>query len=181
MPTESAAMEMRPPSRIRRLSTNPSPCLPQQLRFGHAAIGEDHFAGGAGAHAELVFLLADLKPGRAFFQNERGNSVRRCAAIRHRHGDANVGDVRVGGEGLAAVEHPASRRRARPWCACRRRRSRLPARSATSSRSIRRRRASECTCCAARRSPRDKYDWCRAKCAPPRSARPKDRRARAPR
>ena len=39
--------------------------LAEQLRFGQAAIGEDDFAGGAGAHAQLVFLLAGAKAGRA--------------------------------------------------------------------------------------------------------------------
>ena len=86
MPMESAAMEMRPPSRIRRLSTKPSPRLPQQLRRRQAAIVEDHFAGGAGAQPELVFLLAGAETGRAFFDDERRDAVLRGGAIGHRHG-----------------------------------------------------------------------------------------------
>ena len=51
--------------------------LAEQLRCGQAAIGEDHFAGGAGAHAQLVFLLADAKSGRALLENESRDAVLR--------------------------------------------------------------------------------------------------------
>ncbi len=40
--------------------------LAEQLRLRDAAIGEDHFAGGAGAEAEFVFLFAGAKTGRVF-------------------------------------------------------------------------------------------------------------------
>src|SRR5580700_3520228 len=82
--------------------------LAQQLRFGHTAIGEYHFTGGAGAHAELVFLLAELKTGNAFFKDERGNAVVGRGAVRDRHGHANVRVAGIGGEHFAAVDHPAS-------------------------------------------------------------------------
>ncbi len=51
--------------------------LAQQLGGGQAAVFEDHFAGGAGAHAELVFLLAGAEAGRALFDNEGGDAVLR--------------------------------------------------------------------------------------------------------
>ena len=111
--------------------------LAEQLLLGQAAVFEDHLAGGAGAQAELVFLLAGAETGRALFDDEGGDAVLRGGAIGDRHGDADVGVVRVGGEGLGAVEHPAAvfehglRARARGVA------TRLRARSATSSRSTR--------------------------------------------
>ena len=56
---------------------------------------------------ELVFLLAGAKTGRVFLENEGGDAVLRGGAVGHRHADANIGVVRVGGERLRAVEHPA--------------------------------------------------------------------------
>ncbi len=97
----------------------------QQLGSGKAAVFEDHFAGGAGAQAELVFLLAGAEPGRALFDDEGGDAMLRGGAVGDRHGDADVGVVRVGGESLGAVEHPAFVFADWPWCACRRRRTRL--------------------------------------------------------
>jgi hypothetical protein len=82
MPMDSAAMEMRPPSRMRRLSTKPSPRFAEQLRRGRRQFGEDHFAGGAGAHAELVFLLAGRKPGMPFSRMKAEMPC--CAAARGR-------------------------------------------------------------------------------------------------
>ena len=101
-------MEMRPPSRMRRLSTKPSPGLPSSCDGGSAAIREDHFAGGAGAHAQLVFFLADAETRRVLFQNEGGNAVLRRRPVGDRHGDADIRIVRIGGERLAAVEHPVA-------------------------------------------------------------------------
>ena len=71
-----------------------------------AAVFEDDFAGGAGAQAELVFLLAAAEAGGAFFDGEGGDAVLRGGAIGDRHGHAEIGVVGVGGEGLRPVEHP---------------------------------------------------------------------------
>ncbi len=70
--------------------------LPAQLRTRQAAIAEQNFARGRAAHPQLVFLLPDLESRRAFFQDERRNSVRRCRAVRHGHRHAHVRDVSVG-------------------------------------------------------------------------------------
>src|SRR5882762_3928501 len=102
MPSARAAMEMRPPSSVLRLSTKPSP-----PSCSASAILKDHFAGGAGTQAELVFFFAGAEAGRAFFDDERGDTVLRRAAIGDRHGHADVGIVRVGGERLRAVQDPA--------------------------------------------------------------------------
>ena len=145
----------RAPSGCRRSlrSRLPSSCVRRQ-----AAVLEDHFAGGAGAQAQLVLLLAGAEAGRALVHDEGRDAVLRGGAIGDRHGHADVGVVRVGGEGLGAVEHPVAVFAARPWCACRRRPNRLRARSATSSRAIRPMPAWECTCGAARRCPSYKCD-----------------------
>ena len=83
-PTASAAMEMRPPSRIRRLSTKPSPGLPSNCDSGKAAIGEDDFARGAGAHAELIFLFADAKSRRSFSRmNADMPCCEACLSVTH--------------------------------------------------------------------------------------------------
>ncbi len=79
----------------------------EHLRIREPAIGEQHLAGGAGAHAQLVFLLADSESRKALFEDEGRDAVMRRGAIRYCHGDAYVGILRVGGECLAAVQHPA--------------------------------------------------------------------------
>src|ERR1700722_20363612 len=75
----------------------------EQLRFRHPAICEDDLASSAGAHAELVFLLAVLKTRYALLKNERGNSVLRCGPFGNRHRDADAGVTGVGSEHLAPV------------------------------------------------------------------------------
>ncbi len=97
---------MRPPSRMRRLSTNPSPGFPSRLPGGHPAILEDHLAGVAGPHAELVFFPADAKTRRAFVDDKRRDAVMRRRPVRHRHRHADFGAVGVGGKRLRAVQHP---------------------------------------------------------------------------
>ncbi len=99
--------------------------LSQHLRRGQPAIGEQHFAGRARAHAHLVFFLADAKPGQSLFENERRNAVMRRTAIRHRHRNAHVGVLRVGRECLPAVQHPAVAVSHRTRARTRRIRSRL--------------------------------------------------------
>ena len=173
MPSASAAMEIRPPSRICRLLTKPSPSLAQQIFLGHAAIGEHDFGSVAGAHAELVFFFAGAKAGRSLFDDEGGDAVGTFALVGDGHGHADVGIVAVGGEGFRAVDHPAEPVRPAPRdisrrCACRRRRSRLRARSATSSRAFCPARAARRISAAAPRCRICRCGWCRANCAPPR-------------
>src|ERR1035437_5808297 len=75
--------------------------------FGReTAVFEDDLAGGAGAQAELVLLLAAAEAGVAFFDGEGGDAVLRGGAIGDRHGHAEIGEVGVGGERLRPVEHP---------------------------------------------------------------------------
>ena len=99
---------MRPPSRICRLLMKPSPSLPKQIFGRHAAIGEDHFARVACAQAQLVFLFAGTKSGRALLYDKRGNPVLFFRRIGDGHGHAHIGVVAVGRECLRAVDHPAA-------------------------------------------------------------------------
>ena len=85
----------------------PLAALTEQLRFREAAIGEHDFAGSAGAHSELVLLLADAEAGHSLFEDERGDAMLRRAAIGNRHGDADIGVLGIGSEDLAAVQYPA--------------------------------------------------------------------------
>ena len=82
--------------------------LAQKLRLRQPAVVENHFAGGAGAQAELVLLLAGAKSGRAFLDDECGDAMLRGRSVGHRHGHADIRVVRVGGECLRAVQHPAA-------------------------------------------------------------------------
>ena len=124
-------MEMRPPSRIFRLSDEAFAFRAEQICCGHVAIGEDNFGRVAGAHAELIFFFAGAKTGRALFEDEGADAVGFLGFVGDGHGHADVGVVAVGGEGFRAVEDPVDRPGARRWCACRQRRSRLRVRSAT--------------------------------------------------
>ena len=84
----------------------PSPSAPSEILSGHAAVGENHFRGVAGAQAELVFFLAGLESGRSLFDDEGADAVRAFGFVGHRHHHGNVGIVAVGGEGLRAVDDP---------------------------------------------------------------------------
>src|SRR5581483_7871663 len=81
------------------------------------AFREEHFAGGAGAHAQFVFLLAYTKPGRSLLQDESRNTMRRRRTVSNSHGHADIGVMRVSGKRFAAVKNPLaaleSRNRAR--------------------------------------------------------------------
>ena len=99
---------MRPPSRICRLLTNPSPSLPSRFSAGDLAIGENHFAGVAGAQAQLVFFFAGLESRRSLLDDERGNSVALFRWIGDGHAHADVGVMAVGGESFRAVDEPAA-------------------------------------------------------------------------
>ena len=93
--------------------------LTQQLRGWEVAIGKQHFAGSAGPHAQLIFLFAHPETGRSFFKNERRNSMLRGGPVGHGHGYTDIGILRVGGEGLPAVENPFIVFQRRPCCVCR--------------------------------------------------------------
>ena len=106
MPSASAAMEMRPPSRIFKLPMKPSPSSPRRFSSGNAAIGENDFGSVAGAQAELVFFFAGLEAGSSLFDDERADAVRVLGFVGDRHGHADVGVVAIGGEGFRAVDDP---------------------------------------------------------------------------
>src|ERR1017187_7053868 len=76
--------------------------LTQELLRRQAAIFENHFAGGAGAQPQLVFLFAQTEPRRAFVHDKSGNAVLGGGAVGDGHGHANVGVVRVGEIGRAS-------------------------------------------------------------------------------
>mgnify|MGYP003693618555 CR=1 FL=1 len=100
MPMASAAMEMRPPSSTFRLCDEALVQFADEAARCRGGSFEDDFAGGAGAQAELVFLLAAAESGRVLFDGEGRDAVLRGGAIGDRHGHAEVGVVSVGGERL---------------------------------------------------------------------------------
>ena len=55
--------------------------LAQHVLFGHAAVFENQFAGGRGADAELVFLLADGESGEIFLDQKCGDAFVSGAGI----------------------------------------------------------------------------------------------------
>ena len=101
-------MEIRPPSRICRLLTNPSPSLPEQIFRRDFAIGEDHFAGVAGAQSELIFFFPGLEAGSALFDDERRDAVAFLCGVGDRHTHADVRVMAIGGEGFRAVDDPGA-------------------------------------------------------------------------
>src|SRR5580704_5712610 len=66
MPTDSAAMDMRPPSRMRRLSMNPSPSLPQSWEFGRRQLVQITSPVGEQRIPSLFSFLPVRKPGVPF-------------------------------------------------------------------------------------------------------------------
>ena len=106
MPSENAAMPMRPRSRIRSVSMKPSPCVAEQVLGGNAAVLEHQLDGVGGAHAELVFLLAGAEPRRALLDDERRDAPLGLRLVGHRHDHGDVAGGAVGDELLGAVEHP---------------------------------------------------------------------------
>ena len=106
MPMERAAMEMRPPSRDLEAIDKTVIGGAEQLSAGQAAVFENHFAGGAGSQAKLVFLLAEAEAGGVFVDQKRGDAVLGGGAVGDGHGDADIGIVGVGGESFGAVEEP---------------------------------------------------------------------------
>ena len=82
----------------------------EQLIGWNPAVVEQHVARVAGAHAELVFLLAGREARRPFFHDERRNAFGAGRAIGDGDDDEDIPDAAVRGEGLRAVQHPASAR-----------------------------------------------------------------------
>ncbi len=80
----------------------------EQIFRRDVAIGENDFAGVAGAQPELVFFLAGLEAGRSLLDDERGNAVALLCGVGDGHAHADVGVVAVGGEGFRAVDDPAA-------------------------------------------------------------------------
>jgi len=80
----------------------------EQIFRRHVAIAENHFAGVARAQAQLVFFFAGLESVGSLLDDERGNPVAFFRGVRHRHADANVGVVPVGGESFRTVDDPAA-------------------------------------------------------------------------
>ena len=106
-------MEMRPPSRTLRLSTKPSFSLPSSCFGARRQFSKITSPVALARRPSLFSFLPQRKPGRALFDDEGGDAVLRGGAVGDRHGDADIGVVRVGGESLGAVEHPACRPRER--------------------------------------------------------------------
>src|SRR5262249_46631492 len=71
-----------------------------------AAVFKDNLAGGAGAEAELVFLFAGTEAWSVLLDDEGGDAMLGSGPVGHRHCDAYIGVVGVGGEGLGSVEGP---------------------------------------------------------------------------
>ncbi len=101
-------MEMRPPSRTFRLSTKPSFSLPSSCVGGRRQFSKITSPVALARRPSLFSFLPQAEAGRALFDDEGGDAVLRGGAVGDRHGHADIGVVRVGGEGLGAVEHPAS-------------------------------------------------------------------------
>ena len=66
-----------------------------------------HLGRLAGAHAELVFLLAGDEARRAALDDERRDALVALARVGDGHHDHRVARRAVRDEGLAAVQHPA--------------------------------------------------------------------------
>ena len=75
MPTASAAIEMRPPSRIFIESMKPPPSRAEQVLGRNAAVLHDERARVGRAHPELVLLLADPDPGIVQLDDEGRDPV----------------------------------------------------------------------------------------------------------
>ena len=71
---------------------------------GNFAVGEDQFAAGGGADAELFFFLAGLESGRAFFDDQRGDAFFAFFGMGVDVDDGGIGGAAVGDPGFGAVE-----------------------------------------------------------------------------
>ena len=106
MPSDSAAIEMRPPSSTLMASMKPVAFFAQQVLGGNHAVFEDQLRCIAGTQAQLVFFLSRTRILRALFHHERRQPVRVRRPVGHRDHHQHVGIVAVGAEGLGAVQHP---------------------------------------------------------------------------
>jgi hypothetical protein len=70
MPTASAAIEIRPPSRICIAFTNPWPFLTQAILVGHETIFEDYTRRFGSTQPEFVLFLCRRKALHSLFKNE---------------------------------------------------------------------------------------------------------------
>ena len=70
----------------------------EYIRPGHAALVEHQLTGAAGSDPELVFLLADSKPGALTFDDKRCNATVSGLRVDRRHDDEQAG--------FAAVRNP---------------------------------------------------------------------------
>ena len=155
------------------------PFLAEQLIGRHPAVVEEHLAGLAGAHAELVFLLARRHARRAVLDDERRDALRPGGAIGDRHDDHDVADAAVRRERLRAVQHPAVADRAPPSCACRRRRCRRSIRSAPGADLLAARQRHEIRLLLRLGAEHGRCAPSTGRCARPPTARRRDRRAPA--
>ena len=110
MPSESAAIEMRPPSSTRMASMNPSPSLPSRFSAGTKQSSKISSAVSLARRPSLFSFFPGRNPLASLLHHERGKSVRVRRAIGHRQHDDHVGIVAVGDESLGAVEHPSALR-----------------------------------------------------------------------
>ena len=77
----------------------------QHILLRHAAVFENQLAGGRGADAQLVFLLADGESGEIFLDHEGGDAFVSGRGIDGGEEDEDAGFLAVGDPELAAVEN----------------------------------------------------------------------------
>ena len=82
--------------------------LAHQIRIWNKAIIEDEGGGIAGAHAELVFFLGDLKAFSATLDDEGRNAMRAGSAVSDRQHHRRFCKRRVGYKILRAVQQPTA-------------------------------------------------------------------------
>ena len=107
MPSDSAAMEMRPPSSMRMASMNPSPSWPSRFSAGTTQSSKISSAVSLARSPSLFSFLPGTKSLRVLLHHEGRKPVRVRRAIGHRQHHHHVGIVAVGAERLGAVEHPS--------------------------------------------------------------------------
>ena len=175
-------MPMRPASSTCSALMNPCPSAPSSCARRHAAVLEDHLARLAGAHPELVFLLA-RRGTRACPRSTMNAEMPRLPLprVRHRHDHDQVAGPAVGDELLGAVDAPSRRRRARPSSASPPRRCPTRPRSAPTPPAARRAPAAPGSAASAPRCRTWRCARRRGRCARRPTGRPTDRRAPAPR
>ncbi len=124
-PTASAAIAIRPSSRIARKLRSPLPGSAEQVVARHAAVLQREAMRVAGVPAHLAVRRLDDQAGRAGRHDERADAVVGARGHGDHRRDRRAG---VGDERLRAVDHPLVAGAVRLACACRRRRCRRRAR-----------------------------------------------------